>query len=1191
MRRVFRFFLWALGIFILLIGGTVLWVESQLRPEPLGIRVKDALTQAHIGGSIARVEASLDGSFSAEGVDLTLEDGTQVKLASVKGAVKLLPSIKGTYTLESIDIKNIELDLSHRHAVKTTEPVKAAPATKPTLPPFALGPYSVTGRVTLADGTLLRFTVRGDQFASQGNADLRAGVAWPGFTVGTTATDPRGEVVLKANFRRPLGGAGLSIEELTRDIGSLELNLTAKDASPVAAGAMEFNLTGKPGKDDLFGFTGVLLDSGRHEAIKFQGSTHAGVFDLTEANLDIDPTRFGILSASLPDFHIAGSFTASANTHSSQWKTNLNLKVLWADLHRFSASVPAGTKSEWAIQAEAQSTAEGFSLDHLSIAGNGIQLTIPKALQWKGGVMPEESPDATVSIVAQDANLITLTPFSAIAKITPTEGTWTGAAELSFKDGQPIVNNVKTHSFKGLTIERDGKVLLKSIDAEVPLVSKDGTISIKGLSVSSPAGAIARGDVEFHPGKDGSWNAAADVDVGIAELAAQPGWEDLPIEKLKGIRVVAQTALSAAANQNPVVNSLTAKISRAGTDLLTLKLRQPYVVGGPKPTGVLVEASAANLPLESVAAVVPGLKVTGNLDRAEIVAGFKAEGLFVRTEGAPMAFVGTSVTWNNKTWVQTCDLNASLDLLIGEKSTVLGFQKAELKNKGRILAAGDISLGLGEASTTLKLSGNLAALGEQPFAAQLAIIGNGTYNAVVERNPAGDVDLGLDLKEVRLKNSTGQVKSASVRGKYHPLSNGLSAEGQLNVIVNNVTSGHFSVTQKFSGAKTDWKADITLDNIDADDLLTLAPQEKDVSKTPPPPAKKPVPDKAPVWENQSGNISLAINKANAKGIIAKKVVLQISIDEKAVHLDKFTGQLAEGTLSGRGQLGFNPKTINGPYTLATTVSLHQFEIGSLADAFPDLKKYAQGNADVSVSASSVSPTVSNLANTLQLDLDLLAKNGHVRAFGGNQGATEFTTTAGQVGEIAGGLAMIAGVLTKNQAGSTAMSKTGAALAAASKLQKAFADFAYDTAEVKASRLPTGTLKIDKADIRNKLLHFTINGGIGYRPNMDMLDWPMILKGQLRGSGEFANYFTILGFSSGKPEADGLSSGPTISVTGSMNNVKTDLNETIQAAINRATGTGTSSNLTNGNNASPDSTPKTAPTNRNPLGDLFKELGR
>ena len=150
MRRVFRFFLWALGIFILLIGGTVLWVESQLRPEPLGIRVKDALTQAHIGGSIARVEASLDGSFSAEGVDLTLEDGTQVKLASVKGAVKLLPSIKGTYTLESIDIKNIELDLSHRHAVKTTEPVKAAPATKPTLPPFALGPYSVTGRVTLA---------------------------------------------------------------------------------------------------------------------------------------------------------------------------------------------------------------------------------------------------------------------------------------------------------------------------------------------------------------------------------------------------------------------------------------------------------------------------------------------------------------------------------------------------------------------------------------------------------------------------------------------------------------------------------------------------------------------------------------------------------------------------------------------------------------------------------------------------------------------------------------------------------------------------------------------------------------------------------------------------------------------------------------------------------------------------------
>jgi hypothetical protein len=253
-----------------------------------------------------------------------------------------------------------------------------------------------------------------------------------------------------------------------------------------------------------------------------------------------------------------------------------------------------------------------------------------------------------------------------------------------------------------------------------------------------------------------------------------------------------------------------------------------------------------------------------------------------------------------------------------------------------------------------------------------------------------------------------------------------------------------------------------------------------------------------------------------------------------------------------------------------------------------LKKYAQGKADVSVSAQGVAPTVNTLAAGLQLDLSLLAKKGHLRAFGGNQGATEFTTTAGQAGEVLGGLAMIAGALTKDQNTSSIVSKSGAALSAASKLQKAFADFAYDTAEIKATRLATGTIKIDKADIRNKLLHFNIAGGIGYRPNMEMMDWPLVLKGQLRGSGEFANYFNILGFGS-KPEADGLTSGPPVSITGSINNVKSDLSDQIQAAINRATGT--SSSLTNQNNSTPASTPKTAPTNKNPLGDLLKELGR
>ena len=40
------------------------------------------------------------------------------------------------------------------------------------MPPIALGPYAVSGRVRLADDTLLRFSVRGDEFDTRGKADL-----------------------------------------------------------------------------------------------------------------------------------------------------------------------------------------------------------------------------------------------------------------------------------------------------------------------------------------------------------------------------------------------------------------------------------------------------------------------------------------------------------------------------------------------------------------------------------------------------------------------------------------------------------------------------------------------------------------------------------------------------------------------------------------------------------------------------------------------------------------------------------------------------------------------------------------------------------------------------------------------------------------------------------------------------------
>lgn len=1192
MSRVLRFTLWSVGILAVVLGATLFWVESQLRPEPLGARVKGMLANAKIKGGIARVEASLDGKFSAEGIDLVLPDGTKISAAAIKGEAQIISIIKGTYALSSLEIKTLDVDLSERKPEAKTPGTGSAAGTKTTLPPVVLGPYAVSGRIKLADGTLLRFSVRGDEFDTRGKADFRAGIAWPGFTVGKQMTDPRGEITLKAGFRRPLGADGVSLDDLIADVGSLRLELAAKDASPIAAGSVGFVLdaastAGKPGVN----FTGTLSDSANRPAVKLSGNHLAGRTTVN-AQLDVDPTRFGILSQQLPDVRLSGS--ANGELEGARWQASADLKALWSDLSKFSKSLAKNSRSEWKLAANAQSTASGFAVNSLAITGNGVTIAIPQTLTWKGGLLPENANDATVTIAANDADLMSLNPFLAAADVIATAGRWTGEASISFKDGQPTVTSIRTHSLRGVTLERGGKALMREIDAELPIKSEDGAISLAPFSLGCAAGNIATGSLTLRPGAEGAWSAVANVNVGIVELASQPNWEDLPIDKLKGIRVSAQTTVERAAGKAPVVSSADARIFRQGLNLLSLKLRQPLALDGSKPAGVLVEASARDLPLESLSAVVPGLKLTGDLKRADLVAGFSREGLFVRTEGAPLSFTRTSVTWTGKLWVKDCDLAASLDLLVGEKSTIIGFNQAELKNRSRILASGDIKLGLGDAGTTLKLEGDLGALAEQPFAGPLNIVTGGQYRATADRTQSGEINVTLQVREVGLKQSEGRIKTAALAGRYVPTANGLSAEGSFKLQATHLSGGKFTLTQKITGAKTDWQAVVAIDNVDVDDFLSLLPKsEADLSANGAPPR----PDRTPFWTNQSGSLQLTIGTAKAYGISAEKVVVRAEADERAIRLTQLSGKLADGDISGRGQLAFLPAISNGPYSLSATVSLNQFDFGSVAQAFPSVKDFLQGRANATAGLTSVCGTPGELIGKLQVDTQLTSKGGRIRAFGDKSSSMSLSANkAGDIGETLGGLAMIAGALTKNQQQGEKIAKIGAAMTAAGKLQKAVADFQYTSATIKATRFASGTIKLEAADIRNEVLHLAAKGGINVDPKLGFADWPMVFNTQMRGAGEYAQYFQALGFGSGPSPADGFTEGPSVNVGGSLNQVKTDLAEKLQQAIDnvRASQSAAPSNPgvqpAPGNQAAPAPTTP-SPKKRSPFGDLLQELGR
>ena len=1168
MPRVLRLSLWVLGTLIVLIGSAVLWIDSELKPDPLGKRVAEALTKAKIKGGIGKVSASLDGNFEVLAVDLTLEDGTQIKVASATGKIDVLTSVLKTYTVEKIEVKGLELDLSSRAAVtpvvSPTEPT--VPASKaPGLPAFHLGPYSVNGRVTLADGQVLRYSILGQGIDTAGEFELRAGIIWPGFKVGTNTTRPRAEIIFKGDLHRPLGQAGLDLANLTEDLHTFELRMQAKDDSPLAAGSMRLELKGTHDAKQPLAFSGFVRDAANREALKFTGTAKQGELEIT-ASLNVDPTSFGILSTSLPDCKLAGEIKAQVTPIEGKWSVQTDVQATWTNLAKFAKSIPRNTASSWKVKAQARNAADGLSIDQLDVSGNGISLVLAKSLRLTPGQLPDE---ASLTLSARDANLVSLTPFLALAQLTATAGTWTGEAELALVKGEPTITTIKTHKFSGLTLEQEGKVLLQSVDAQIPLRSEGGAVFISPFSLSSAAGKIASGEAIIRPGKDGAWSVTATAEVGIAELITQPGWEDLPKDKLAGIRVNAQTTLGAEAGKPPVLGKLEARITRSGADLLTVKLRQPFPFSGEKPAGVLLEASATKLPLESLAALVPGLKLSGNLERADLVLGFKAGGLFVRTEGVPVGFVDTSVSWQGKLWVSRCDLAAGLDLSFGDKVSVLSFSQAKLLNKGRVLALGDLSWGMGGGPTTMRLRGNLGALAEQPFAEAINSITSGDYQAMAEIAPTGEIKASMLLTEIALRDREGKIKSANVGGKYTPQANGLEAEGKIRLVTDGVSEGLVKVTQVKHGERTEWKALLSFPSVAGDDLLALlAKAEADPTDKPTKPNT--VKDKLPLWHNHFGQALVRIEKAYAKGIEAKDVRLQLDVVENEVTLSKLSGQIAVGTLGGGGKLSFLPTALGGPYVLTSRITLGEFDFGSVAAAFPALKEFIDGRADAVVTAEGVAGNLDTLAEKMNVKAVITSRGGRIQAFGGKDSAMSLTAgTAGQTAEVLGGLAMLAGVLTKNQAQGEKVARIGAAVAAVGKLQKSLSDFKYDLAEVIAERLPDGTIKITKAEVSNKELTLNASGRIGANPQTGFSDWPLSLTAGMRGKGDYAQHFAILGFADGIIVPDGSTSGPSVQFTGSLNNLKNDLGDRLQGAVNNIR---SGSNYTGQNTVQPERTP-------------------
>jgi hypothetical protein len=178
-----------------------------------------------------------------------------------------------------------------------------------------------------------------------------------------------------------------------------------------------------------------------------------------------------------------------------------------------------------------------------------VRIAIPQTLAWKGGLLPANADEATVTIAADDADLIALNPFLAAAGITVTTGRWTGEASVSFKDGQPVVRSVRTHSLRGVTLEQAGRAAHARHRRRTARQLRRRDDRARPLQRPLRRGRDRRRQPDPASRRRRRLERARRRRRGHRRTASQPNWEDMPVDKLKGIRVSAKASVERASGK------------------------------------------------------------------------------------------------------------------------------------------------------------------------------------------------------------------------------------------------------------------------------------------------------------------------------------------------------------------------------------------------------------------------------------------------------------------------------------------------------------------------------------------------------------------------------------------------------------------------------------------------------------------
>lgn len=1125
----------------LVAGGSLAFLSYakwRLRGEQLTPAVNAALTQAGLKGQIAQIDANLMGAFTLSGVDVILADGTLAKVESGSGNLAILQLLRGKIHLENFEAKGIEVDLRPRQVTALTTKPATDTVESLGLGRISTGPVAVSGRVRMSEEQEIRFNARSEGMDFSDTIELRAGLAWSGrITLGKTDTDPRADVVINAKLGRTLGDAGVTPRALARDVERFDVRMTTRDAGPLALGGPSIVMAGTRTGEGL-SYSLEIKDAKDAAVLEGKGTLFAqptkaleldGALNLTAANL-------GILTPAHPALptNAKGKLTVRVNEEGS-WNMSTDLLATWADLGTFSPRIPAGTPAEWSVVAAAKGKAGEAEVTQAVLTGpGGVSLRIDQPLIWRGGPLPADSSGSPIRLAAADAPLITLAPFLSSAGIIPIAGTWSGAVEITFANGEATVSSSRAVAIAGLTLERDGGAWLTNLNATLPLRAERKGLALEGFEVGMGGRRLAAGSVALRPTESGGWAAEASVAVDLGDLAGQPGWETLPFEQLRGTVVELSANLRAAAGKPPVIYAGEGRIRRGEITLLSLKQRAEIDLGAALPIGALATAKAEKLPLEALSAVVPGLGLTGTLDRADLTLGALSDGSwYIRSESGPLIFAGTSVSWGGTAYLDTCDLTTEIDLVFGTRS-VLRFAKTDLRSRGRTLATGSATVPLDGSWPTGEVTGELGALAVQPFARGLGQVAGGTFKASLTPGLNQSVSTELTLREVGFRDRALRINSARVAATLSTDGINREIEGSFRLGATGETVGTFILGYEPEGVATRWRGKVDITEVFIDDLLGLAPPETEGAQTSPETVA--TPDTNPIWAGNVGTFQARVGKAKLGELSAENLEVQLVLEPETARMTSLTGTIIGGTLTGEGNLAFNRTLAGGPYALNVTSKITGVDLVAAAKALPGMTGNLEGKIDLRVVAVAKAPLIGRLADNLAAELALDSSGGRVRLPAAMSASAD---AGGEVVEGLANLAVLGAAFGKGQDAERAALAANS-LIAARELQKAATDFRYTKLEVRAQRLSDGSLKVAKAEAVSPSLAIQLAGQITALPATPFADWPLRFAASIRGGSRLGESLVALGFDPGTPSADGMRQGPAFDVSGSINDIDTNL---------------------------------------------------